>query len=163
MRLPRLLALRLRPLLTRLPRRLVDRLMVCSSFRPTASLVANFRLLAFNAAFGITTDFAAVPAVDDQGNIIAGTGSSSAAASSAATATAASASAAVATTANAAVASSSSTASSSSIGDFGSCTVPQIQFATGFDNRKETSFEPVDQSTWSFFATSGIKSDVSSI
>ncbi|KAJ4494933.1 hypothetical protein C8J55DRAFT_576861 [Lentinula edodes] len=33
---------------------------------------------------------------------------------------------------------------SSSIGDFGSCTVPQIQFATGFDNRKETSFEPVD-------------------
>ncbi|EIM90910.1 uncharacterized protein STEHIDRAFT_49601 [Stereum hirsutum FP-91666 SS1] len=103
---------------------------------------------AFNAAFGITTDFAAVASVDDQGNIIAGTGSSSAAASSAATATTASASAAVATTANAAVASSSSTASSSSIGDFGSCTVPQIQFATGFDNRKETSFEPVDQTSY---------------
>jgi hypothetical protein len=37
-------------------------------------------------------------------------------------------------------------ASNSTIGDFGSCTVPQIQFGTGFDNRKETSFEPVDQS-----------------
>ncbi|KAF7986512.1 hypothetical protein HWV62_31341 [Athelia sp. TMB] len=35
--------------------------------------------------------------------------------------------------------------STAAIGDFGSCTVPQIKFATGFDNRKETSFEPVDQ------------------
>lgn len=33
----------------------------------------------------------------------------------------------------------------SDIGDFGSCSVPQIQFGTGFDGRKETSFEPVDQ------------------
>lgn len=31
------------------------------------------------------------------------------------------------------------------IGDFGSCTVPQIEFAVGFDNRKETSFQPVDK------------------
>ena len=36
---------------------------------------------------------------------------------------------------------------SSDIGDFGSCTVPQIEFGTGFDNRKETSFQPVDKST----------------
>ena len=36
-------------------------------------------------------------------------------------------------------------ATNSSIGNFGSCSVPQIKFATGFDNRKETSFEPVDQ------------------
>lgn len=34
----------------------------------------------------------------------------------------------------------------SSIGNFGSCSIPQIRFGTGFDNRKETSFEPVDQS-----------------
>lgn len=33
----------------------------------------------------------------------------------------------------------------SAIGNFGSCTVPQVKFAVGFDNRKETSFEPVDQ------------------
>ena len=36
---------------------------------------------------------------------------------------------------------------SSNIGDFGSCSVPQIEFGVGFDNRKETSFEPVDEST----------------
>lgn len=42
-----------------------------------------------------------------------------------------------------------STAAASSIGDFGSCSVPQIEFGVGFDNRKETSFEPVDKSTFS--------------
>lgn len=39
-------------------------------------------------------------------------------------------------------------AASSDIGDFGSCSIPQIEFATGFDNRKETSFQPVDKSAW---------------
>ena len=39
-----------------------------------------------------------------------------------------------------------STAASSAIGNFGSCSVPQIEFGVGFDNRKETSFEPVDKS-----------------
>jgi hypothetical protein len=34
--------------------------------------------------------------------------------------------------------------SNSSLGDFGSCTVPEISFAVGFDNRKETSFEPTN-------------------
>lgn len=48
-------------------------------------------------------------------------------------------------TASATAATASSTASTADIGDFGSCTVPQIKFATGFDNRKETAFEPVDQ------------------
>lgn len=32
------------------------------------------------------------------------------------------------------------------IGNFGSCSVPQIEFGAGFDNRKETSFEPIDKS-----------------
>jgi len=32
------------------------------------------------------------------------------------------------------------------IGNFGSCSVPQIEFGQGFDGRKETSFQPVDQS-----------------
>jgi len=36
----------------------------------------------------------------------------------------------------------------SNVGNFGSCTLPEIQFATGFDGRKETSFEPVDQKSY---------------
>ena len=32
------------------------------------------------------------------------------------------------------------------IGNFGSCTVPEIEFGQGFDGRKETSFRAVDQS-----------------
>ena len=38
------------------------------------------------------------------------------------------------------------TSPASNVGNFGSCTLPQIEFGTGFDNRKETSFQPVDQS-----------------
>ena len=88
---------------------------------------------AFNAVFDITTDFAAVASVDDQGNVIAGTGSgNAAAATTAAAAGAASTNAAAAST-------------GSGIGNFGSCSVPQIEFGVGFDNRKETSFEPVDK------------------
>jgi len=34
---------------------------------------------------------------------------------------------------------------SPSIGSFGSCSVPQIEFGAGFDGRNETSFRPVDQ------------------
>ncbi len=45
---------------------------------------------AFNAVFGIKTNFAAVAAVDDQGNIIAGSTDGSAAASAATSAAAAS-------------------------------------------------------------------------
>ena len=30
------------------------------------------------------------------------------------------------------------------IGNFGSCSVPEIEFGAGFDNRRETSFQPVD-------------------
>ena len=53
-----------------------------------------------------------------------------------------------AATATSAAAAASSTASASDIGDFGSCSVPQIEFGVGFDNRKETSFEPVDQTSY---------------
>jgi hypothetical protein len=34
------------------------------------------------------------------------------------------------------------------IGNFGSCSIPQIKFGAGFDGRKETSFEPNDQSQY---------------
>jgi hypothetical protein len=75
---------------------------------------------AFNAVFGIKTDFSAVPEVDDVGNVVNGTGTPSAATSS----------------------------SSSGIGNFGSCSVPQIEFATGFDGRKETSYQPVNKTSY---------------
>ncbi|KAJ7147489.1 hypothetical protein C8R43DRAFT_531827 [Mycena crocata] len=45
-------------------------------------------------------------------------------------------------------AASAGTQTASSIGDFGKCTIPQIEFATGFDNRKETSFQPVDKTSF---------------
>ncbi|EKM58301.1 uncharacterized protein PHACADRAFT_252512 [Phanerochaete carnosa HHB-10118-sp] len=64
-------------------------------------------------------------------------GSASAAATDAASATLSS-SAAAAT----------STASAASIGNFGSCTIPEITFGVGFDNRKETSFEPTNQADY---------------
>ncbi|KAI0064766.1 hypothetical protein BV25DRAFT_1913944 [Artomyces pyxidatus] len=107
---------------------------------------------AFNAVFGITTDFAAVPEVDDTGNVIAGTGSGAAAAASStddATATASTDAAAAAATATVSAAAAAATASAlSSIGNFGKCSVPQIEFGVGFDNRRETSFQPVDQTSF---------------
>jgi len=33
---------------------------------------------------------------------------------------------------------------SSALGDFGSCSIPEIKFAVGLDGRKETAFEPTD-------------------
>ncbi|KAK0204895.1 hypothetical protein DFS33DRAFT_1382785 [Desarmillaria ectypa] len=115
---------------------------------------------AFNAVFGITTDFASVAAVDNQGNVVGGTGSSSssnantasAAIASDSPATASATSAATATDASSAPqatsTSTSSSSTSSSIGNFGSCSTPQIEFGVGFDGRKETSFEPVDRQSY---------------
>lgn len=132
---------------------------------------------AFNAVFGITTQFANVAEVDDKGQVVAGTGngaaasgstpsevasatasvsasaSSAAATSSAADATATASSAATSETATAtssssAAAASSTSGSSSGIGNFGSCSVPQIEFGAGFDNRKETSFQPTDKASY---------------
>lgn len=68
-------------------------------------------------------NFTNVSAVDDQGNIIAGTGNPAASPTAAAPA------------------------------DFGSCSVPQIEFGVGFDGRKETSFQPTDK-RMSFFCVS---------
>ncbi|CAK5284228.1 unnamed protein product [Mycena citricolor] len=41
-----------------------------------------------------------------------------------------------------------STGTSGSFGNFGSCPLPLIKFGVGFDNRKETSFEPQDQTAY---------------
>ncbi|KAG6862554.1 hypothetical protein C0995_000102 [Termitomyces sp. Mi166 len=37
---------------------------------------------------------------------------------------------------------------SGSISNFGKCSVPQIEFGVGFDGRKETSFQPVDKTSY---------------
>ncbi|KAJ7170709.1 hypothetical protein C8R43DRAFT_944580 [Mycena crocata] len=94
---------------------------------------------AFNAVFGIQTNFKNVEAINNTGVPVAG--STSGNETSAATASAASATSTDSTA-------SSSAASSSGVGDFGSCSVPQIEFATGFDNRKETSFQPIDKASY---------------
>ncbi|VDC04785.1 unnamed protein product [Peniophora sp. CBMAI 1063] len=74
------------------------------------------------------------------------------------TAGAAATNVAATTTAAAAAATTSAAASTASgdIGDFGSCSVPQIEFGAGFDNRKETSFQPVDKTSFNHGSAQGI-------
>lgn len=113
----------------------------------------------FNAKFGIKTDFAAVTAIDDQGRAVAGTGSGAADAGAGADAGNANAGS-DANTGNAAnnsdnagadagnTGAAANAGSSAGIGDFGSCSVPQIEFGVGFDGRKETSFQPADKASF---------------
>jgi hypothetical protein len=101
---------------------------------------------AFNSVFNIHTDFAAVAAVDDQGNIINSTGSVSASPpASSRPSTTMSPSASTSTTLGSA---SVGGTNSSGVGNFGSCSVPQIEFGTGFDGRKETSFQPANKTSF---------------
>lgn len=108
----------------------------------------------FNAQFGLSTNFASVTAIDDQGRQVAGTGSGAADAGAAAGGAAGSANdgAAGAGNANAGNATGANGANAGSsagnIGDFGSCSVPEIEFGAGFDGRKETSFEPADKNSF---------------
>ncbi|KAL1743196.1 hypothetical protein HDZ31DRAFT_41504 [Schizophyllum fasciatum] len=131
---------------------------------------------AFNAVFGVTTSFASEDAIDNQGKVVsAGTGSSGSASSSASadsssssassgsakaasldtSASSADSSSSTATATDSASSSSSSSSSSASSGststgdaDFGSCSTPEIEFGQGFDNRKETSFQPADKTSF---------------
>jgi hypothetical protein len=119
---------------------------------------------AFNAVFGIRTNFAATAPVSDQGVTLSVTASTSVAATATApasvTATSINAAATcaapttvtsavvVTVTAGATATVSAATTSSTSGADFGKCTTPEIKFGTDFDNRKETSYEPVDQSKY---------------
>ncbi|KAJ6451891.1 hypothetical protein C8R45DRAFT_1041413 [Mycena sanguinolenta] len=84
---------------------------------------------------------------DEINAAVAGTAAASPAAATDAadTSSAATATADAAAAAAPAAASAVTVAPSSSIGNFGSCSIPQIEFATGFDGRKETSFQPVDK------------------
>ncbi|KAJ7192786.1 hypothetical protein GGX14DRAFT_577784 [Mycena pura] len=48
------------------------------------------------------------------------------------------------------------TVTSGSIGNFGKCTIPQIEFGVGFDSRKETSFQPVDKTSFNHSSAQAI-------
>jgi hypothetical protein len=101
---------------------------------------------AFNAVFGIKTNFAAVPAVDDQGQVIAGSATGTAAAP--ANNNGAATNGAANNTNNNASANAGNGAAAGGIGNFGSCSVPEIEFGAGFEGRKETSFQPVDKKSF---------------
>jgi len=73
---------------------------------------------AFNAVFGITTNFSAITPLDDQGRPVTSSNSSS------------------------------PNSSSSGTADFAKCSKPEIKFAVGLDNRKETAFAPVDTESY---------------
>ncbi|THH33193.1 hypothetical protein EUX98_g980 [Antrodiella citrinella] len=109
---------------------------------------------AFNAVFGISTSFAQVAAVDDQGNVIAG--STSGATVSSAAPSSVIASATITASAAAQTTQVSAGSASTGIGNFGNCSVPQIEFATGFDGRKETSFQPTDKTSYNHGSTQNI-------
>lgn len=102
---------------------------------------------AFNAAFNIITDFAAVTAVDDQGNEIPGSAIGGGA-DAADTGNASSAATSAANAATETAAAPAATGDAGSIGNFGICSVPKIEFGVGFDNRKETSFQPADKTSY---------------
>jgi hypothetical protein len=71
---------------------------------------------AFNKFFGFTTNFQAVTTLDDQGRPVGPQSNNG-----------------------------TTPASPSTSGpNFGSCSTPQIKFASGLDGRKETAFAPVD-------------------
>ncbi|KDQ24717.1 hypothetical protein PLEOSDRAFT_1047638 [Pleurotus ostreatus PC15] len=97
---------------------------------------------AFNDAFGVPTGFVDIPARDTSGTPIPGTGSVAGSSSSV------SLPASTVTSASASAQTTPSSSNSDGLGDFGSCTVPQIEFGAGFDNRRETSFRPVDRTSY---------------
>ncbi|KAJ8455497.1 hypothetical protein ONZ45_g18929 [Pleurotus djamor] len=122
---------------------------VCASARSAASSARNgtgAQADMFNDQFGIPTKFADVTSLDENGNPIPGTGldrdrteSASLSASSATTNP---------TPSGTSLAASVTSAPATGFGDFGSCSTPAIQFGTGFDGRRETSFQPADRSSY---------------
>ena len=81
---------------------------------------------AFNAVFGKITKFSSVTPLDDHGNSVGGSNNAGANDRNDATA-------------------------DGNIGNFGSCSIPEIRFGAGFDGRRETAFEPVDKGDFSPF------------
>ncbi|KAI3615043.1 hypothetical protein WG66_016971 [Moniliophthora roreri] len=136
----------------------------------------------FNSFFGITTNFAATQIIDNQGNVVGGGAANDGAANGGAdtgnagnantgNANTGNANTGNANTGNADTGNNGSTdngnANTGNAGnagagnaggaaDFGSCTTPEIDFAQGFDNRKETSFQPADLNSYNHGSAQGI-------
>jgi hypothetical protein len=109
----------------------------------------------FNQAFGINTNFAAVTPLDDHGNPVTpqNGGSGSAQQNNGSTPQNGGSGSALqnngSTPQNGGSGSAqqnngSAGASTASAPNFGSCSTPEIKFAVGLDNRKETAFAPID-------------------
>ncbi|ESK94609.1 hypothetical protein Moror_14333 [Moniliophthora roreri MCA 2997] len=121
----------------------------------------------FNSFFGITTNFAATQIIDNQGNVVGGGAANDGAANGGAdTGNAGNANTGNADTgndgstdngnANTGNAGNTGAGNAGGAADFGSCTTPEIDFAQGFDNRKETSFQPADLNSYNHGSAQGI-------
>ncbi|KAG7089553.1 hypothetical protein E1B28_011226 [Marasmius oreades] len=112
---------------------------------------------AFNAAFGKTTNFANVQPIDDQGRPVGSAtgGDGNTGTGNTGNSTDTGAGNGTGNTGNSTDDtgagdgdSNSNGGASGAIGDFGSCSVPEIEFGVGFDKRKETSFQPIDKDSF---------------
>ena len=112
---------------------------------------------AFNAVFGITTNFADDPVFDNQGRIVSGDANNGNGNGNNSTGGGNDGNHGGNTGGNTGNNGScipvdsgnnknngTNGGNNGTIGNFGSCTVPEIEFGAGFDNRRETSFQPVD-------------------
>jgi hypothetical protein len=93
----------------------------------------------FNQAFGTNTNFAAVTPLDDHGNPVTPQNGGSGSALQNNGSTPQNGGSGSAQQNNG-----STGASTASAPNFGSCSTPEIKFAVGLDNRKETAFAPID-------------------
>ncbi|KAF9267790.1 hypothetical protein L218DRAFT_854619 [Marasmius fiardii PR-910] len=110
---------------------------------------------AFNAAFGKKTNFAAVQAIDNQGKPVPGTGAGTGA-NTGNTGTGGNGNGNGTTGNNGNTAAGKGNGNAAGgIGNFGSCSVPEVEFGVGFDNRKETSFQPVDKKSFNHGSAQG--------
>ena len=137
---------------------------------------------AFNAIFGIITEFAKDPVFDDTGNIISenpnngtnnngdnnnnGSNNTNGGGTNAnggntnntggnngnnVTCTPTNGGSNNNTNTNGSGSSGNNGTAAGNIGNFGSCSIPEIEFGVGFDGRRETSFQPVDKGTSNSF------------
>ena len=122
---------------------------------------------AFNAVFGITTDFAKDPVFDDTGRLVSGSpnngtntnggnnnnngGNNNTSGGSTNNNGGNNGNNVSCTPTNGGENSGNNGTVVGNIGNFGSCSVPEIEFGVGFDGRRETSFQPVDKGMFSSF------------
>lgn len=108
---------------------------------------------AFNRVFGIITDFAKDPVFDDTGHLVSGSvnngtnndgGNNTGSNTGGNNANNSSCTPTNGGNNNTTNTNNGGNVNAGNIGDFGSCSVPEIEFGVGFDGRRETSFRPVD-------------------